>query len=120
MIEVGAWRYTHVCRGDLLIMGFTTAYIDGMTAYDAMCIYECLPMWTKTMRDKMDSPYGIDSVLMANTADTVRALATGLGGSKMKDSDFLAPHLTGTGEKNAEIKKKHQDSIIEGLKRTHK
>ena len=77
-------------------------------------------MWTKTMRDKMDSPYGIDSVLMANTADTVRALATGLGGIKMKDSDFLAPQLTGTGEKKAKIKKNNQDSLINGLKRTHK
>ena len=120
MIEVGIWRYTHVCRGDMLIMGFSPEYIDDMSIYDSVCIYECLPMWTKTMRDKMDSPYGIDSVLMANTADTVRALATGLGGSKMKDNDFLAPQLTGTGEKKAKNKKKNQDSLINGLKRTHK
>jgi len=77
-------------------------------------------MWTKTMRNVTDSPYGIENVLMANIADILRALATGISGSKMKDSDMLAPKLTGTGEKKAKIKKDGEKSIIEGLKRTHK
>jgi len=77
-------------------------------------------MWTKTMRNVTDSPYGIENVLMANIADILRALATGISGSKMKDSDMLAPQLTGTGEKKAKNKKNNQDSLINGLKRTHK
>lgn len=112
--------YTSVGRGDLLIMGFRPDYIDNMSIYDAYCIYECLPMWTKTMRNRVDSPYGMDVVLIANIADTLKALAAGLGGSKITANDILAPLLTGTGKKKEKIKKEYQNSLIDGLKRTHK
>lgn len=98
-------------------MGFSPSYIDDAQLSDILCIYECLPPWTKTMRNRLNAPYGIESLLISSVCDRIAALGVGLGGKELKPSEMLSnTFMCNDKKKNKELS--HEDELVRKLKAT--
>lgn len=97
-------------------MGFSPSYIDYAPLNDVLCIYECLPSWTKTMRNRINAPYGIESLLISSVCDRIAALGVGLGGKELKQSEMLSSAFIGDDKKNKELSR--DDELVRKLKET--
>ena len=113
-MSAGVWSVSHEGVSDL--MRYWHGRATEFTMSELVAFHSTLPEDSATMRSTSDSVISLEGQLLCIVADSIRGLAAGLGGKKLKKDEMLSEAFSKKALQKKLEDEKERREVLEALR----